>query len=279
MKIGTNTASFDGYGLEDTFSAIKTAGINIVELAYNEGYVGSLTPELFSDKNAQQVLSLLERYGLKTHALGCTMNLAKDRAVDDFIMRIKFANAIGARYLNACIGNKENKNTILKNLKTLSSVAEDNGCIICIENGGDKNFDIVATAEDAMDVLEITQSNAVAINLDPGNIASLLPGSEVMTEAEKFLPLAKHCHIKDVILSKGEFYFKETGSGVLDYTGMIAHCIEKDIPCNFEIPLRMHRLKDATPVRAETPVPIEKGIETLRLSKSFIAEKFGSDLF
>lgn len=279
MRIGTNTAIFDGYSLDETFSAIKSAGINVIELAYNEGYVGNLTSELFSEKNASQVKALLEKHVLETHAFGCTMNLAKPNAVEEFKMRIKFAHAIGATYLNACIGNKENKLLILKNLRLLGPIAEDNGCTICIENGGDKNFDLIATAEDAIEVLETIKSNAVSINLDPGNIVSMLPGISYMEEAKKFLPLAKHCHIKDVIISQGNYFFKEIGSGILDYSSILEYAIKNEIPCNFEIPLRMHRLSDATPIRSENFAPIKIGIETLKLSRQFIEKKFGSNLF
>ncbi|TKI05987.1 sugar phosphate isomerase/epimerase family protein [Martelella alba] len=279
MRIGTNTAIFDGYSLDETFSAIKSAGINVIELAYNEGYVGNLTPDLFSEKNARHVIELLGKHALETHAFGCTMNLAKENAVAEFTMRIQFAHAIGAKYLNACVGNKENRERILKNLHTLAPIAEDNGCIICIENGGDKNFDLVATAEDAMDILESAHSKAVAINLDPGNIVSMRPGVQYMDEAKRFFPFALHCHIKDVILAKDNYFFKEIGSGILDYSHLINHAIKNDIPCNFEIPLRMHRLHDATPVRSETPASLASGIETLKLSKKFITEKFGNTLF
>lgn len=47
--VGVNTAMFDGIDTEAAFQTIQQAGFRYVELAYNEGYVGNISPALFSD--------------------------------------------------------------------------------------------------------------------------------------------------------------------------------------------------------------------------------------
>ncbi|NOJ99623.1 sugar phosphate isomerase/epimerase, partial [Corallococcus coralloides] len=55
LVIGVNTAMFDGLDTDVAFSTIKKAGFHYVELAYNQGYVGDMPPELFGAENAAHI--------------------------------------------------------------------------------------------------------------------------------------------------------------------------------------------------------------------------------
>jgi sugar phosphate isomerase/epimerase len=144
---GVNTAMFDGLDTDIAFGIIARAGFHYVELAYNQGYVGGLSPALFSDRHAGYIVSLLEKHRLATHTLGATMNLAADDAIEAFSQRIRFAAAIGARRLTVCPGRRADRALIIERLKVLSGVAATHRCTLCIENGGDANYDVFALAE------------------------------------------------------------------------------------------------------------------------------------
>ncbi|QCT19080.1 sugar phosphate isomerase/epimerase [Jejubacter calystegiae] len=278
LEPGVNTAMFDGVEPEVAFSTIREAGFRYIELAYNQGYVGNLDPSLFGPENAARILDLLEKYQLQTRALGCTMNLAAPDAVAQFTTRIQFATRIGATFLNACIGKREDRQTIIANLQELAPLAADSGCVICIENGGDPNYDVFAVAEEGMALLEAINSPAVAFNIDPGNTVSLRPERDAINECIHMLPGARHAHIKDVLCKEGEFFFPAIGEGVLDYQPLLRELEQRAIPCSLEIPLRMHRSSDTLPHRASQPVDPAISLEVLKRSRQQLEALLGYPL-
>ncbi|MEC5344899.1 sugar phosphate isomerase/epimerase family protein [Brenneria populi] len=268
LLVGVNTAMFDGLDTETAFATIKEAGFQSVELAYNQGYVGNLNPALFSEQHAAQIRHLLEKYQLATHTLGATMNLAADDAFDAFCIRIKFAAMIGATRLTVCLGRRADRAIITERLKALADVAATHRCTICIENGGDPNYDVFTLAKDGFALLEAVNNPALAFNIDAGNIVSLCPQADAIAEAIAMLPGAAHCHIKDVVKREGEYHFPAIGAGELHYPPLLDALTEKSIPCSLEIPLRMHRRADSYPVRAQTPVPPQVALAVLQQSRA-----------
>lgn len=269
-QLAVNTAMFDGHDLELAFSTIQQAGFHYVELAYNEGYVGNLNPSLFTAESAARVKELLQRFELSTLALGCTMNLAGPGMLDKFRLRIQFARMIGARCLNACTTSMAERDLLIKNLRILGPEAQDNGCIICLENGGDYNYNAFAEAEDSLELLEEINHPAVALNVDPGNMLSLCPDLDPVEQTMDMLSACEHFHIKDVIIQDGEFYFPAIGDGIIDYATILPALAEQGIPCSLEIPLRMHRLADSTPVRSPELAPIAQSLDILVRSRQAI---------
>lgn len=269
-QLAVNTAMFDGHDLELAFSTIQQAGFHYVELAYNEGYVGNLNPSLFTAESAARVKDLLQRFELSTLALGCTMNLAGPGMLDKFRLRIQFARMIGARCLNACTTSMAERDLLIKNLRILGPEAHDNGCIICLENGGDYNYNAFAEAEDGLELLEEINHPAVALNVDPGNMLSLCPDLDPVEQTMDMLSACEHFHIKDVIIQDGEFYFPAIGDGIIDYATILPALAEQGIPCSLEIPLRMHRLADSTPVRSPELAPIAQSLDILVRSRQAI---------
>jgi sugar phosphate isomerase/epimerase len=104
-------------------------------------------------------------------------------------------------------------------------------------------------------LLEAVNSPALAFNIDAGNMVSLRPDADPIAGAMAMLPAAAHCHIKDVSVRNGEFFFPAIGDGDLHYPPLLDALAEKGIPCSLEIPLRMHRRADGYPVRGADPVP------------------------
>lgn len=278
LVIGVNTAMFDGVDPEITFSTIKKAGFHYVELAYNQGYVGEMPPELFSADNAKYINELRDKYQLGMHSFGATMNMGSADAVTQFTRRIRFANMVGAKWINICVGKNTDRARIIANLRELAPVAEDNGCVICLENGGDPNYDVFSLSEDGFSLLEAVDHPAVAFNVDAGNIVSLCPGVDPIEQAIAMLPGAQHCHLKDLQVINGEVHFTPIGQGQLNYPPMLKHLEERAIPCSLEIPLRMHRKADSYPVRGESPVDPARSLDVLIQSREALEKWLGYSL-
>lgn len=275
LLIGVNTAMFDGLETDVAFRTIKEAGFRYVELAYNQGYVGDMPPELFGEENALRISELLEKHQLRTHSLGATMNMGSVDTVAQFSRRIRFASMIGAKWINVCVGRSADRARIIANLRELAPVADDNGCVICLENGGDPNYDVFRLANDGFELLNAVGSPAVAFNVDAGNIVSLCPDVDPIEQAIAMLPGAQHCHLKDLQVRDGEVHFTPMGYGQLNYMPMLKELAALSIPCSLEIPLRMHRQRDSYPVRGDSPIDPMRSLEVLIQSRNMLEKWLG----
>jgi sugar phosphate isomerase/epimerase len=270
-NLAINTAIFDGHDIKVSLQTIRKLGINNVEFAYNQGYVGHLDNELFSTKNAQKLLRLMGNENLKTNALGCTMNLAAPTAIEDFKLRIDFAKLIGATYLNTCTGVIADRKIIIENLQELAIYAEDKGRVICLENGGDHNFNAFASAHDGVRMLSEVDHDSVALNFDPGNSVSLVPNLSPSEEALIALPFCRHFHLKDVAVHDNRFTFPALGEGIVNFKPIMNVLNNRQLPFSIEKPLRMYRRKDSFAVRDSKMVAINTIQSTLEKSIQHIS--------
>ncbi len=278
LIVGVNTAMFDGIDQETTFRIVHETGFNIIELAYNQGYVGNLDPALFGDENAARVKALFDKYRLRSVALGCTINLAGEDAVAQFSKRISFASKIGATYLNTCTAKRGDYDRLVHNLRALGPEAADHGCVICVENGGDPDYDAFSVAQEGRQLLEDVGHDAVAFNFDAGNMVSLRPDVAPIEHGFEMLGNMRHCHIKDIRTQNGEFFFTAIGRGQLDYRPLLPALAQHNIPCSLEIPLRMHRQANTMPLRGANPVPVEQSREVLLQSRQALETMLGRAL-
>ena len=278
LIIGVNTAMFDGWDLDTTFAVIKKSGFKFVELAYNQGYVGNLNAALFEDEHARHVKELLEKHQLGMHALGCTVPLSGEDAIDQFSARIRFAGKLGVKYLNISLGKQEFHDIIVSNLKQPAPLAREHNCIICMENGGDPNYNFMTCAEEVFAALDEIAQDSVGLNVDPGNTLSMRSDIDPIADALTMLPRATHFHVKDVQKRHGEYRFPAIGQGDLDYRQILVQLAERQIPCSLEIPLRMHRKADTFPVRSEDKVSLDLITEVLADSRKYIESVVGYSL-
>ncbi|WP_245853301.1 sugar phosphate isomerase/epimerase family protein [Pasteurella oralis] len=270
MKLAVNTSIYDGYDLDTTLSSIKKCGFNFFELAYNQGYVSNLKEDLFSQTNADYIHSLKQKYQLNTLALGCTMDLATDNLDVIFLPRIKFANLIGARYINVCTAQLINKDKLIKNLISLKPLLKEFNCILCLENAGDYNFNAFTTLNDGIELLEILGTEYYALNFDPGNMMTYQPNLDVVSQAIQSITHCCYFHIKDVITDQDKFRFVPIGQGEINYKPIIEQLIKETIPCSLEIPLRLYRELDSTPKKTTEKIPLEVIENTLIKSNEYI---------
>ncbi len=273
IRLAVNTSIYDGYDLETTLASIKKCGFHFFELAYNQGYVGNLNQDLFGQENANKVNVLKEKYQLSTVALGCTMDLSADNFLAIFSPRLHFAKAIGAKYINVCTTKVENKNKMLVNLKSLRPVLEETDTVLCLENGGDYNFNAFITIEEGIELLNELGSDVYSINFDPGNMATYDRNLDVVAQAMKAIDYSKYFHVKDVCISEDKFRFIPVANeGLINYEEIIKKLKNRNIPCSFEIPLRIYRELDSTPKRFEQAATLSVIEETLIKSKDYFNE-------
>lgn len=271
LRLAVNTSIFDGYDIETALSSIKKCGYNFFELAYNQGYVGNLNQELFGKENAEKINRLKEKYGLSTMAMGATMDLSVDGFFEIFAPRIYFAQSIGVKYINVCTTTLENKAKMILNLKSLRPVLEETGCVLCLENGGDYNFNAFITMDEGIELLNELGSDVYSINFDPGNMVTYDKTLDVATESMRSFDYTQYFHIKDVVILEDKFRFiPVSGKGMIDYCPMIVELKKRDIPCSFEIPLRIYRELDSTPKRFDAPADLSVIEETLIQSREYV---------
>lgn len=269
-RLAINTVIFDGHDLKTSLKTIANTGVRQVEFAFNQGYVGNLDRDMFSTTQADYLACLLDKEGLTTQALGCTMNLGAPTAVEDFMLRIDFAAQLGVTYLNTCTGPIADRQTIVENLKVLADYAEDKGCVICIENGGDHNFNAFTNAHDGVRILSEVDSKALALNFDPGNSVSLAPNLSPSEEAQIALPFCRHFHLKDVQVHDDRFTFPSLGEGIINYDPIIKALSARNIAFSIEKPLRMYRRKDSFPIRGRAAESMEVIVDALTKSIEYI---------
>ncbi|WP_032093081.1 sugar phosphate isomerase/epimerase family protein [Necropsobacter rosorum] len=271
LKLAVNTSIYDGYDMETALASIKKCGFNYFELAYNQGYVGNLKQDLFGEENAEKINRLKQKYQLSTLALGCTMDLAAENFADIFAPRIYFAESIGAKYLNVCTTTRQKYKQLVANLTSLKPILQQTGCILCLENAGDANFDAFVTLNDGIELLTALDSPHYSINFDPGNMVTYDRNLPVTEQAIQSLNYSRHFHIKDVAVIDHKFEFIPIeGNGLIDYAQIIPAVKQKDLPCSFEIPLRIYRDLDATPRRKASPAALSVIENTLMRSKNYI---------
>lgn len=271
LRLAVNTSIYDGYDLETTLSSIKKCGFNFFELAYNQGYVGNLNQELFGVENAKNINRLKEKYQLSTIAIGCTMDLSSDNFLEIFAPRLYFARSIGVKYVNVCTTKSENKAKMVDNLKSLRPALEETGCILCLENGGDYNFNAFITIEEGIELLNELGNDVYSINFDPGNMVTYDKTLDVTQQSLKSLDYVKYFHIKDVCIADNKFRFIPVdGNGLIDYKNIVSQLKKMNIPCSFEIPLRIYRDLDSTPRRFEKAAELSIIEETLIKSRKYI---------
>lgn len=269
-----STIAFDGYDLETALEGIAAAGAKHVELAYSEAYTAPVTEETFSMESAQKVNQLLTATGLTCLSLAAHMDMSLPGSVEKFKRRIDFAGHLGARYVISTTGPIANRNKFLENISRLGEHASNEGVIICLENMGDGRPNIIDSAESALALARDINLDSVKINYDFANLLPHCAGRLRPEEDYKIaLPETRYFHVKDAQKDAGgRWYFPAIGKGMIDFKRILRELAvyPEPIPLSLELSLRITRLPDATPIRAEKAVALETIGSALKASLHFV---------
>jgi sugar phosphate isomerase/epimerase len=270
-----STAAYDGYDLETAFKEISRIGVNLVEIAFIEGYTDPFTEDYFNDDNAAKITTLLAEYGLKCLSFSSHVDLSRDGIVEAFKNRMAFANKLGSKYIVTNAAPLQNKSRFMRNIKELGQTAAGLNMVIVLENPGDGKANVMDSGEPSARLIEEIGLESVKINYDFGNLLSHCFEKTRPEEDYKFVrDCAMHYHIKDVASDDAGWYFTEIGKGTIDYRNIIRDLttIPEPVPISLEIPLRIRRAPDASPRRAPQPVDLKEIRQVMAGSVNFVKQ-------
>ena len=237
-----STAAYDGYDLVTAFKEISRAGVDLVEIAFIEGYTDPFTEDYFNDDNAAKITTLLAENNLKCLSFSSHVDLSRDGIVEVFKNRMAFAKKLGSQYIVSNAAPLQNKNQFMQNIKELGQAAAGLKMVIVLENPGDGKANVMDSGKPAANLIEEIGQENVKINYDFGNLLSHCFERIRPEEDYKFVrDCAVHYHIKDVASDDGGWYFTEIGKGTIDYQGILKELatLSKPVPISLEIPLRI----------------------------------------
>ena len=192
-----STAAYDGYDLDVAFREIAAIGVDLVELAFIEGYTDPFAEDYFIEENAAKISALLAKYGLECMSFSSHVDLSREGIVDVFKKRMVFARKLGAQYIITNAAPLQNKNQFMENIAQLGHAAASLDMIITLENPGDGNPNVIDSAEPAARAIEEIGLAAVKINYDFGNLLSHCFGKLKPEQDYKHaLAQTAHFHIK-----------------------------------------------------------------------------------
>ena len=269
-----STAAYDGYDLAVAFREIAQTGVNLVEVAFIEGYTDPFTEDYFNDQNVEKISTLLEEFGLKCLSFSSHVNLAQEGIVDVFKNRMAFAQKLGVRYIISNAAPLPDKERFMENIAELGKTAASLNMIIGLENPGDGNPNVIDSAEPSARAIEEIGLDSVTINYDFGNLLSHCFGKlKPEQDYKHVLHQTGHFHIKDVAFDESTgWYFTEIGRGTIDYETILKElaAFSDTVPLSLEIPLRVSRAPDASPRRASQPVALEEIRRVMTGSVNFV---------
>ncbi len=213
-----STAAYDGYDLATAFREIAWAGVDLVEVAFIEGYTDSFTEDYFNDDNAAKIATLLVEHNLKCLSFSSHVDLSRQGIVEVFKHRMAFAKQLGSKYIVSNAAPQKSKSQFMQNIKELGQTAADLKMVIGLENPGDGKANVMDSGEPAANLIEEIGQETVKINYDFGNLLSHCFGKIQPQEDYHFVRnCAVHYHIKDVVSDDSGWYFTEIGKGAIDY--------------------------------------------------------------
>jgi sugar phosphate isomerase/epimerase len=270
-----STAAYDGYDLATAFKEISRAGVDLVEIAFIEGYTDPFTEDYFNDDNAAKIMALLAEHNLKCLSFSSHVDLSRDGIVEVFKNRLAFAEMLGSKYIVSNAAPRQNKSQFMQNIRELGQTAAGLKMVIVLENPGDGNANVMDSGEPAAHLIEEIGLENVKINYDFGNLLSHCFEKLRPEEDYKFVrACAVHYHIKDVASDDSGWYFTEIGKGTIDYQKILKElaALSEPVPISLEIPLRIRRAPDASPRRASQPVDLAEIRRVMTGSVNFVKQ-------
>jgi len=274
-----STAPYDGYDFATALREIAGLGVDMVEIAFIEGYTDPFTEDYFNTKNANRLSTLLKKNNLECLSFSSHIDLAQKNAVRIFTKRMEFAKKLGSSYIISNAGPTHQKERFMENIHTLGLRAVDMGLMIVLENPGDGRDNVLDSAKPAAKIVKEIGMDSVKLNYDFGNLLShcfekLRPEQDY----KHALDAIAHFHVKDVASTESGWHFTEIGKGTIKYANVLKElaALSEPVPISLEIPLRVTRAPDASPRRAPAPIELKTIRQILSGSVKFVKEKMSA---
>lgn len=268
--LSVSMVAYDGQPMETACASLVSLGIDVVELAYIEGYSQAFDESVFGTPNARAVRRVLSEAGLTCRALSAHFDLSRVGGGDALCRRLDFAAEVGARMVATVSGPAARREAFLQNLAQAVERAEQLGVVIALENPAD---DTDAALNDGADAAQIASALAhplVRINYDPGNFLTHRPGLAPQVDVEPALSYCIGLHLKDLRADGEGWVHTALGDGDIRWDEMFDRLVSLAAPpfLSIEIPVRMRRdrrgrivLNSGTPPLADVEAMLVRSIE------------------
>jgi inosose dehydratase len=238
MKVGCMSAVVPFAPFETQLKVISEAGYKYTDVACVVDGSCMLVEYGFCfalplDMDPFDIKEKVSSYGLKISSVAAHANLLSPAGGSVYgptqVKRIiKFASDLGVSYVITSEGripkgmSKEEAFKMLKfNLDDILKVAEHYNTYICIEPHGP----LTTTAENLQRIIDMCDSEYLAINFDTGN--TYVAGSDPVSTLKAVVNNVKHLHIKDIAADVernqeyGVAFGVPIGDGAVDIKGVI----------------------------------------------------------
>lgn len=267
VSLGTNLCK--GYSLEQALDIIRDCGFTYVELSSIINMCEHIDPKQITPEYSVYVKQLLEKRGLKCHAVSGHVDLTEDEQLQDFLKKIEFAGRIGAGIINTNSGPRSRQDVFYRNMRAVISEAEKWNVVIGLESHGD----IVDTAKNSMDVFRYFNHPLVRLNYDTGNVLFYNPTGVTIEEDIKYgFEYMAHLHLKDISIRGNQVAYVPIGSGDVNFPAVFQtlKSFGKVLPCGYEIPVHVRGvLGRIGPV--DTPMPVHAIKQAVRESVDYVS--------
>ena len=221
MKIACFTLIEAFTPLEHQMAKIREMGFDCCDIAATHDGAGLLVEYGFSssvslDGNPFDVKRMAEKHNLEIISLCAHANLLAPQAAYRFgttqiIKAVKFAHALGIPHVVTSEGEHEDVHKlseremlefIKNNLAEPLKVAEDFGVEILMEPHGP----LSTSADGLLKILEVCDSESLAINYDTGNV--FVAGNDPVDTLKAVVDKVEHVHFKDLAadIERGHAY-------------------------------------------------------------------------
>ncbi|WP_251976318.1 sugar phosphate isomerase/epimerase family protein [Salinicola avicenniae] len=272
IGMSVSTAAWDGYDWPEILDSMQRLGIADVELAFIKGYVSEFTDADLNDALARRLVDELARRGQRCTVLSAHIDLGEPGAGESLAVRIRFAAALGARYLITNAASLAGRATFDRDLEGMIDAARAAGVKLLFENPGDGRDNLINAADDLPAFLARLDRAAAGINYDPGNLISHRPALSPEADAQAAIPLSDHLHLKAVTRVADGYRFEALGEGDIDYAPIVAALASRALPFSLELPFRLRRDTQAQPDKLAEPLPLEVIESGVAASLRFMAQ-------
>ena len=270
--LSVSMVAYDGHPMDVALASLAALGIDVVELAYIEGYSATFDEALFSPSNARAVRRTLANAGLTCRAVSAHFDMSRTGGGDALCRRLEFAGEVGAQMVATVSGPAVRRDAFLDHLAQATKLAEQLGVTIALENPAD---DVDAALNDGADAAQIAAAvdhPLVRINYDPGNFLTHRPGQAAHVDIEPALPYCIGLHLKDLRQEGEGWVHTALGDGSIMWDEMFDRMAPLAVQplLSIEIPTRMRRDSRGKIVLQAEPTPLDQTETLLMRSKALV---------
>lgn len=241
--LSASMVAYDGHPLEVALASLAALGINVVELAYIEGYSAAFDESAFSASNAHSVRGALSGAGLTCRAVSAHFDLSRQDGGNALCRRLEFAAEVDAQMVATVSGPAARRDAFLQHLAQAIPLAEQTAITIALENPADDSDAAINEGAEAAQVVAHLDHPLVRVNYDPGNFLTHRPGRAPQLDLEPALPWCIGIHLKDLRREGAGWVHTALGDGSILWDEMFDRLAQCAAPpfLSIEIPTRMRR--------------------------------------